>query len=39
MVVITLDQAAIHWAVRAADESIARWVGAPGHYRNQWTSQ
>lgn len=38
MVVITLNQDAIRWAVSAADESIARWISAPGHYRNQWTS-
>jgi hypothetical protein len=38
MAVITLDQVAIQWAVGAADESMARWASAPGHYRNQWTS-
>ena len=38
MQIITLDQDALHWAVAAADESIARWGSAPGHYRNQWTS-
>ncbi len=38
MVIITLERDAIQWAVQAADESIARWSSAPGHYRNQWTS-
>ena len=38
MVIITLERDAIQWAVIAADESIARWRSAPGHYRNQWTS-
>jgi hypothetical protein len=31
MILITLDQAAIRWAMHAADESIARWASAPGH--------
>jgi len=35
MQIITLDQAAIRWAVETADTSIARWGSAPGHYRNQ----
>ena len=38
MHIVSLDQAAIHWAVQAADESIVRWIAQPGHYRNQWTS-
>jgi hypothetical protein len=38
MYIISLDQDVLHWAIAAADESIARWGNAPGHYRNQWTS-
>jgi hypothetical protein len=38
MHIISLDQDSLHWAIAAAEASLARWGSAPGHYRNQWAS-